>query len=370
MELVLRLHLGSCHQDAEEPSGAPAKLVLAGCGAVTRLYYAEALSRLERNGAVEVIGVFDPDACAMAAVCAHLSAAKAKSRFEDLLDVGANAAIVASPPCFHAEQAVRALKSGLHVFCEKPLATTCRDADRILEASETAGLHAGIGLVRRYFPATRTIKQMLDNRLIGRLCSVSCFEGGPFDWPVASPRYFSRVEAGGGILLDLGTHCLDLLTWWFGPPNAISYVDDAMGGIEANCLLLLQYDEFEARIRLSRDWGQPNIYCLEGECGSISWTVNDTQSLGLHFTKAGTSGRVSLDQGSGQSSDFVGCFAAQIAGFVGSLRSGAPPPVPACVGHKILALIEQCYADRRLMDMPWLSDEERSRAARLSEFVK
>src|SRR5438552_10737474 len=111
--------------------------------------------------------------------------------------------------------------------------------------------------------------------LIGPLRSIFCFEGGPFDWPVASYRYFSRSEAGGGVLLDIGTHCLDLLIWWFGMPSDITYVDDSMGGIEANCFLVLQYADFEARIRLSRDWGQPNLYRLEGDHGSISWTVND-----------------------------------------------------------------------------------------------
>jgi predicted dehydrogenase len=346
------------------------RLVLAGCGAVTRLYYVKALTRLEREGTIEVVGIFDTNASAMAAVRDQLPAAKVTSCLEELLNLRADVAIVASPPCFHADQAIRALTAGLHVFCEKPLATSARDADRMLEVVDTTGLQAGVGLVRRYFPATRTIKNMLESKVIGRLCSVTCFEGGPFDWPITSPRYFGRIEGGGGILQDIGTHCLDLLIWWFGAPNTISYADDAMGGIEANCLLLLQYDDFQARVRLSRDWGQPNIYRLEGEWGSISWTVNDTRSIELGFTGAGTLGKLSLREMSGRAPDFVDCFTAQIAGFLDSLRTGSPPHVPATVGRQVLALIEQCYAGRRLMDMPWLSDEEQARAVKCNEFTQ
>ena len=363
--------LASCADNSfghlEPRSTDPIRIVLSGCGLVTQHYYVQALTRLEQEAIVEVVGIFDPDACAMAAVHGQLAAASLTSRFEDLLDFGADAAIIASPPCFHADQAVGALMAGLHIFCEKPLATTTHDADRILSAAHATGLRAGVGLVRRQFPATRSIKHLLKSGAIGRLRSVSCFEGGPFDWPVTSPSYFRQSEAGGGVLLDIGTHCLDLLVWWFGVPNSVSYADDAMGGIEANCLLLLQYDEFQAHIRLSRDWGQPNDYRFEGENGSISWMVNDPQSIEVDILTTKTLGTLSLREVAGGTPNFVDCFTAQIAAFLASLRTGTPLPAPASDGREVLALIEQCYARRRLMDMSWLSDEERLRAEKCNE---
>jgi predicted dehydrogenase len=329
---------------------------------VTRIYYVEALTRLEIAGAVKVVGIFDPDRKAMATVGQNFPTAVATTSFEQLLGLDAKAAIIASPPSFHADQSVSALRAGLHIFCEKPLATTSADANRILEIAQQMSLSASIGLVRRHFPAAQSIKKMLQAKAIGRLHSVTCFEGGPFVWPVASPRYFGRSESGGGVLQDIGTHCLDLLTWWLGPPEAIHYTDDAMGGIEANCFLRLSYRDFDASVRLSRDWHRPNLYRFEGDCGWISWMINDPAALETSIS----SDRADDIEPSRQSLGFADCFAAQIVCFLDSVLMGTPQSTPASAGAAVLALIERCYATRCLMDMPWLGSDETVQAARLA----
>ena len=345
----------------------PPRIVLAGCGAVTRVYYAKALARLQLGGVARIVGIFDPDPGAMAATRDKLPSAIAAAGFDELLRLGADIAIIASPPCFHADQCVEALNAGLHVFCEKPLATNITDAGRILSTADAKGLLVAIGLVRRHFPATRSIKAMLENGLIGEVQSVSCFEGGPFDWPIASTQYFSRNQAGGGVLQDIGTHCLDLLTWWLGPPAEVEYADDGMGGIEANCQIRLHYNQFEANIRLSRDWARPNRYHIEGGHGWISWAVNETDAIELGLSGAGVKGTMRLVDSSGQQPGFVECFTAQLSSFMSTVRTGAQPSVTAEAGRDVLALIERCYAVRRLMDMPWLSGEERACAMELGE---
>ncbi len=71
------------------------------------------------------------------------------------------------------------------------------------------------------------IADLLRRRVIGELISVDVFEGGPFDWPVSSPGYFSRAESGGGVLRDLGPHVFDLLIGWLGEPQLVArYADD------------------------------------------------------------------------------------------------------------------------------------------------
>ncbi|TGP23423.1 Gfo/Idh/MocA family oxidoreductase [Mesorhizobium sp. M1D.F.Ca.ET.184.01.1.1] len=336
----------------------PVRLVLAGCGAVTKLYYAEALSRLQSRGQIAVAGIFDPDAKQAALLQARLPSAKVAGSFDGLLAMHADIAIIASPTAYHADQSTQALKAGVNVLCEKPLAASSSEADRILAAAAANDLHVATGLVRRQFPATRSIKAMLEGGLIGRLRSVSCFEGGPFQWPVASTTYFSCAESGGGVLQDIGTHCLDLLTWWFGEPDEIHYADDAMGGVEANCLVRLRFGGFEATVRLSRDWARPNLYRLEGERGSISWTVNETEIVNVALNGSRTTGVVSFTNADGPSRDFVDAFCDQISGLVDAVRNGAPLSVPASAGRNVLDLVEGCYARRKLMDMPWLGPEE------------
>lgn len=344
----------------------PLRVVLSGCGAVTRLYAAPALARLALEGLVEVVGIYDPNPSASEAVRNLLPTAAPAATYDALIRSGADLAIIAAPPVFHADQAIAALGEGLSIFCEKPLATRLADADRMLAASATARRILVTGLVRRYFPATRAIKQILEGGVIGSVESVTWFEGGHFDWPVSSPRYFSRATSGGGVLLDIGTHCLDLLSWWFGRPILLSYEDDAMGGVEANCLVHLDYSGIDVRVRLSRDWPRPNRAQLHGSHGALGWTINDPINVDLGLKDAGVLGTLALQDATGTEPNFVECFAMQLADVVEAVRLGRAPAVPAHAGRDVLALIEACYAIRQPMDMPWFSDAERIRAASLT----
>jgi len=338
------------------------RILLSGCGAVTHNYYAEALKQLELKGTAKLVGVFDPDARAAKSLLSSFPSAVSAGTFEQLLELNSDIAILASPPAFHAEQCVRALKAGLHVFCEKPLATRVSDADHIVATAQELGLHVGLGLIRRQFPATRAIKAILRGGLIGDIKSVNCFEGDFFHWPVSSPKYFDPVLSGGGVLQDIGAHCLDLLSWWFGESEDADYLDDCMGGVEANCAVRLRYPRFEANIRLSRDWRLPNRYSIQGEHGWITWDVNETDVLEVGLIDSNTRGKWVLSEESGMRKNFHECFTSQIGSFLAAVDAGVPPPVSAETGRDILELIERCYRGRRLMDMPWISDVERERA--------
>ncbi|TPL53547.1 Gfo/Idh/MocA family oxidoreductase [Mesorhizobium sp. B2-4-2] len=345
-------------QSARLRQGEPVRLVLAGCGAVTKLYYAEALSRLQGRGQIAVAAIFDPEAKSAAVVQARLPGAKVAASFDGLLAVGADVAIIASPPRYHLDQSMQALRAGMHVLCEKPMATSSSDADLILAVAAANNLHVATGLVRRQFPATRSIKAMVEGGLIGKIQGVCCFEGGPFQWPVASTSYFSRAESGGGVLQDIGTHCLDLLTWWFGEPHEIHYADDAMGGVEANCLVRLGFGDFEATVRLSRDWARPNLYRLEGERGSISWAVNETELVEIALKGCRTAATASFTNTDDRSRDFVDAFCDQISDLVDTVRNGTLLSGSATAGRNVLKRIEECYARRKRLDMPWLGAED------------
>jgi hypothetical protein len=86
-----------------------------------------------------------------------------------------------------------------------------------------------VGLVRRFLPACQTIRAILRQGILGDVQSFHFAEGGTFRWPTHSTTYFQRSTAAGGVLADIGTHLLDLITWWMGEPSEIRYEDDAMG---------------------------------------------------------------------------------------------------------------------------------------------
>jgi predicted dehydrogenase len=300
-------------------------------------------------------------------ICSELPGVIPAATMAELFKRGADLAIIASPPRFHAQQTITALQAGMHVLCEKPIATNVEDADRMIAAAGAAARCLMVNLVRRQLPTTKLIRDFLANGVIGRLRSIDCFEGGPFAWPIHSASYFDRSEAGGGVLQDIGSHCLDLLTWWLGPPASIQYEDDSMGGVEANCLVRLRFSTCTARIRLSRDWARPNTYRFDGDGGWLIWAVNDPEMLELSLAGLSIDALLKLRNGAeGMASSFEDCFTLQIAEIVSAIRDGRPPAVPARAGRDVLALIDQCYRLRRPSVLPWLSPKEQTRAASLA----
>jgi predicted dehydrogenase len=307
----------------------------------------------------------------MRTICSALPDAAPCATADELFNLDAELAVIASPPRHHAQQAICAFRKGLHVLCEKPIATRVDDADRMIAAADSAQRHLAVNLVRRQMPAAKAIGELLANGVIGRLRSIDCFEGGPFAWPISSASYFDLAESGGGVLQDVGTHCLDLLTWWFGPPLSLRYEDDQMGGVEANCRAEFRFATCTARVRLSRDWARPNIYRFEGDAGRITWTVNDTDVLKLSLGGTGLEATLKLhaqDQRRFKQVEpsFEDCFTLQIAAMAGAIRDRNPPPVPARAGGDVLALIDRCYRERQQIVLPWLNFAEQAKAANLA----
>jgi predicted dehydrogenase len=281
--------------------------------------------------------------------------------------------VIASPPQLHAAQAVRFLEAGVAVLCEKPMAVSVAEAERMVAAARSTGSPLAVGMVRRFFPATRAIRSALASGMLGDLTSVDGFEGGLFRWPVASPEYFSR--SSGGTLLDIGIHALDLLAWWLGEPTRLRYEDDAMGGIEVNCRVHLEYASgVRVRLQLSRDWHRPNEYVFRGTRGRIRWRVHEVDALqvewvdgsfAVHGRLAGAAGARDPD-GARVSAAFEQCFVDQLRNVVAALRGTQPLEVTGEDGLRGVKIVERCYRTRALMPMPWLGETEHQRAAALA----
>jgi predicted dehydrogenase len=326
------------------------------------LYYAPALRRLEAAGRLHVEAVFDPDPKAADIFAKNFTAPRKVSSYGDLLCDSTELIVLASPPESHAQQALDALESGIAVHCEKPLATSVKDGERMVEAAARCNRLLSVGLMRRRFAATRSIRELLDSKFLGDVSSVDVFEGGPFDWPVASPDFFTRQQSGGGILLDIGTHVLDLLRWWFGEPLSAAYEDDAMGGVEANCRIALGFRGFEANIRLSRDWARPNRYFIRATKGWLTWTANEARSFAFGLHGASSAADVLLyhqvnrgvEPTSGSTCpDFEFAFDSQVEATIAALK-GQADIVSGTDALATLRLIEGCYATRTPMSASWM----------------
>ena len=347
-------------------SATPLAVGILGCGAVAAGYYAPALGRLEQEGLVRVAALWDPAADALAQIARKFPRAERAPGINDLLRHGLELVVVASPPRFHREQVTDALNAGAAVLCEKPLATTVADAEAMVRAAGEAGRPLAVGLMRRFFPAVRTLKAMLEARMIGEVRRFHCFEGGTFRWPVRSSSYFERETSGGGVLMDLGPHLLDLLLWWLGTPSQVAYADDAMGGVEANCRLQLSYDGFAGEVRLSRDWHRPNRYVFEGTAGVLAWTVPEADRLELVWHESGHVAELILREAmpgdpsepGRPAANFEQSFVEQIRQVIAAARGEPSLMVDGAEALESLRLIQRCYGQRRLLRSDWMGERE------------
>jgi predicted dehydrogenase len=334
---------------------SPVPVALIGCGAVARLFYAPALRELSRRGELTVAAIFDPAEPARVSLGAELPGARVTEHFAEVL-AGARLAIVASPPRWHREQAEAAFSAGLDVLCEKPLAGSFAEAEAMCAAARRAGRRLAVGHYKRFFPVHQWIKAAASGAtLLGALQRVEISEGGKFTWPAASASFFHRSETPGGVLLDLGVHWLDLLRWWLGEPTNFSYEDDALGGLEANCLLHADWPGgAHARMRLSRDGATENACRFSFERGEVRLRINDANHLEL--TADGLPGAMVTELRDGGTN--AQSFILQLRQVVTAVRDGQELAVPGEEGAAALGWIEGCYARRRPMPLPWLGAEE------------
>jgi len=364
-------------------SGAtgPVRIALAGCGAVSSQYYLPALQELQRAGEAKLVAVFDPDRNSAERLAAQFSAVAVADSFDALQAAAFELAVVASPPTLHATQSIQLLRAGRAVLCEKPMATSLVDAQAMVAAAAESRVLLAVGMVRRFFPAAEFIREAIALGILGELNSFDLAEGSAdFGWPVTSPGYFQRQQAGGGVLMDIGVHVLDLLTWWLGEPAALEYADDAMGGIEANCLVSCTYASgLQGKIRLSRDAPLKNCVTLRGSKGWLRWSANvaDAVEIGLQGSQylleatlrrtgpAGTSLRSTAP-----AYNFEQSFVSQLRNVARAVRGREPLRVPASDAVAAIRQLEHCYGHRSLLAMDWLGDTEIVRARQLQQAMK
>ena len=340
----------------------PLPVALIGCGAVSRLFYAPALRALEAGGWLRVTALVDPVEAARDQLQRDFPDATPAASLVQADAPRGSLAIIASPPRWHAEQAVAACARGWHVLCEKPMAASSAEAERMVTAAGAAGRLLAVGHYKRFFPSSQGLKFLCGPAApLGALRSFTIAEGGPFTWPAASPGFFQKRETPGGVLLDIGVHVFDLLLWWLGDPDGVTYADDAMGGLEANARVSLRFGATVGRVRLSRDWATPQRYDFVFERGTASWTVNDANGLrltldGLPWALQGTL----RDTAGAAAATNPQSFIAQLQHVVTAVRERTPVLVDGREGLRALRLIEACYARKQLLPQPWLGADERT----------
>lgn len=183
---------------------------LIGCGDIARLVHLPLLTRLP-DVILSALAESDPQRREEGR--RRVPSAAVYASYEDLLETSdVDAVVICVPSALHAEVAIAALEKGKHVYLEKPLATTLADGQRVLEAWCRARLIGMIGFNYRFNALYGTMKEHIRGGTIDPLVSVrSVFSTAAH----ALPSWKQTRLTGGGVLLDLASHHIDLVRFLF-----------------------------------------------------------------------------------------------------------------------------------------------------------
>jgi myo-inositol 2-dehydrogenase/D-chiro-inositol 1-dehydrogenase len=188
----------------------PVRFGVIGCGVIAFWTHLRELKRVKN---AVLVAAADPDAGARERA-SRLAHVPVYERSGDLLERDdIDAVVISAPTHLHAELAVAAAKAHKHFYVEKPIASTAGDARRVVEAARQASVTAAVGFNRRFHPAFEQARALIEAGRIGPVRAVLTSLCEPIP-PGSMPDWKRQRSTGGGVLLDLASHHLDLLRWF------------------------------------------------------------------------------------------------------------------------------------------------------------
>ncbi len=175
------------------------------------------LEAIARSGVAEITALADP-ALELATKAAQAApSAKVFSCLEDLLDCGLDGIVIATPNALHAEQSLSALARGVAVFCQKPLGRTATETCQVIQEARRSDLLLGVDLSYRFMSGTRKIHELCSQGDLGEIYAADLVFHNAYG--PDKPWFYDPKLSGGGCVIDLGIHLVDLALWILGCPN-------------------------------------------------------------------------------------------------------------------------------------------------------
>lgn len=215
--------------------------------------------------------------------------AKVYEDYHDLLAAKLDVVHICTPNNSHATIAIEALQAGKHVMCEKPMATTAADARRMVAAARAAGKKLTIGYQQRYRPDSLYVKKLVEQGELGDIYyakALALRRRGVPTWGV----FLDKGIQGGGPMIDIGTHALDLTLW-------------LMNNYEPEYAVGAAFYKLGARPNAVNSWGPWDPAKFEVEDSALgfvkfkngaalvletSWALNTLQESGIAYVLCGT----------------------------------------------------------------------------------
>jgi predicted dehydrogenase len=291
----------------------------------------------------------DPNLGRAKAMATKFGAVRAVERYQDVMS-DVDGAIVAVPASLHYGVAMDLLAANVHVLCEKPLTESAEQARVLVAKAQEVGAALCVNNYRRLYPSSIKVRDLIGTGELGSIRQFEFLWGEQFDWPTASGAYFGVAAGGRGVLADKGAHILDLVCWWLGgKPEVVSYEDDSMGGTEAVAVLHFRLKECEGVVRLSWLSRYANRFEIRGDRATAAGGLFDWNTVDLKLA-SGHRQKLRLPSTAKVPQDLGGIL---LDNFLDVVRRRAVPIVAGSDVLPSIELLDDCYARRKRLAMPW-----------------
>lgn len=170
--------------------------------------------------AVEVAGIADPSPDMAAQAAALVPEAELTASLDALLRLDLDGLVIATPSALHAAQSLAALEAGVAVFCQKPLGRTAQEVRAVVAAARQADRLLGVDLSYRRTQGMRRLRELVRSGALGRVHAADLVFHNAYG--PDKPWFYDPALSGGGCLIDLGIHLVDLALWVLDFPQVRS----------------------------------------------------------------------------------------------------------------------------------------------------
>lgn len=180
------------------------------------------------TGSIEVAAIADPSEDMRAAAIAVAPDAAPVDTLEELLTQDLDGLVIASPSALHAEQSIQALEAGVAVFCQKPLGRTKAEVRAVVDAARSSDRLLGVDLSYRFTSGMQRIRELLRSGEFGRPFAADLTFHNAYG--PDKPWFYDPALSGGGCVMDLGVHLVDLALWALDWPEVVDVQSHLLAG--------------------------------------------------------------------------------------------------------------------------------------------
>lgn len=315
---------------------AEVKIGILGAGGIARVH----ASNLKKDERVKIIGVADIEPSRAASLAKEVGDAKPVQRLEELFELGVDAVYVTTPNTLHVEPVLMCLEHDIHVFSEKPMATSLAEAKQIRDRAAGSQAIYNLGMNRRYASVYKRVKELIvSEELTPYLVNIKMNRG-----ELLHPAWTADPKVTGGFLYETPVHLIDLSRYLFGEVETV------------RC---------EARQNLSEKELDTFAIMLTFESGTIAnfvtyahagwsfpfesieiygkYTTVTTQEMEKVMVASGLNQPIQMDDFYQLPTDVKWGYVEEDRRFIDAVIDGTEPPVPVEDAFRSAELVEAIY---------------------------